>query len=725
MATPKPDLSIAARTVSPQFASNQKLLLADQAVLRRVSFVIRLPEGPELSEDPTSPDRICRGADGKQYFVPEARLARRSQTSKVPDLRLERRIEGVVLTLGIELGRAGGIPDSAEMLPVDDLRLGLVGQSAPALSFQVEDIPPPEGALVRKLRAEAVLDDASLGAVMTIMQNQPGAWFKLDGTVKYARRNAAPTPTPTPTPTPVRRPIGTPIVRDHRTDTVVRDHRTRTGLGSPIVRDHRISASAGTARPFVARELVSTQIVGPGVMVGLPPPRKDLEARSSRLALSSSGTLPAHFPVSVSWNRPIYAQVSSGIGGDIESFWVTDATHGDLREAPRFNQYYVLPDAFGIALDPENGMPVFSAVLVPVNDPQASGTAAYRVRARFGLAPILDPDRAHAIRTFLRGREGLAYADLAIGGYQQAQFDADSILEALAGGATDTAPVDIDPANGFDISLDLTVEQYGLLVRQLSSATGTLRGKVRFGLEIESGNVLNRDVEVRLKLDRPAGNPLQVAIESTAEAGMPNQLSLFNPAPVRVDVGRLQVMLLAADESLPLEARPGSVAPAAVTLEPGSATTVAIGLDDGQEFAWNALGVELDDIAMALNANDVIDRAHELGGTTRVASEVRVRSFVLEAEGRLPPAMAEKLFGVDVQLRRREDETPVTVTLTLGDANKSVDMGATLADIAAGVNPAIPLFQVRRRNKLFLGDGDWSEWEEFRGQELFVTPLPV
>ena len=100
----------------------------------------------------------------------------------------------------------------------------------------------------------------------------------------------------------------------------------------------------------------------------------------------------------MSWNRPIYAEIAAGVGGDIEAFWLADSNLGDMREAPRFNQYYVLPDSFGLALDSDTAAPVFAAVLVPAEAPGATGTAAFRVRASFGLAPALDPVRVARIR---------------------------------------------------------------------------------------------------------------------------------------------------------------------------------------------------------------------------------------------------------------------------------------------------------------------------------------
>jgi hypothetical protein len=117
----------------------------------------------------------------------------------------------------------------------------------------------------------------------------------------------------------------------------------------------------------------------------------------------------------------------------------------------------------------------------------------------------------------------------------------------------------------------------------------------------------------------------------------------------------------------------------------------------------------------------VLDKVHQLAGTTVAGTTVRVRSFQLANPASLPPAIAD-LYGLEVQIRR-VNRPPVTAFLTTDEPEKTVGLTLLIGDLVAGVDPQQPTFEWRRRNLRAAGTGEFSEWETVTGRELFVTPV--
>lgn len=703
-----PQMTLASRTVAPRgmLAANAVLLSTDTA-LRFPRFNVVVGQGPVLTTSPANATGVYTATDGGKWFVPRAQLARRSGTSRVPDIRFDKRPDGAALVLVIDLLRDAAISADATPMPLTDLGLQLVG--GPTLTWQIEDQPPPAG-VVRRLRVQAALDDAGVNALVALMQTRADGWFKLDANVQFQ--------------------ISTPGDPHQTPPIIVRPPIDRAMLVNPASQRFLVRAlDPGTQAIRATAPALTAVRLNPAPVPAAPPV---ISQHVARLQLSTPQSVPAAFPPSVRINQIIYAEVAGGAGADIDSHWVTDANVGDLKEAPRFNQYYILPDSFGLALDADHTMPGISALLIPGPDPSTQGTAAFRVRVRFAIAPHIEPKRAAAIREQLRQREGLAFADLAIGGYRSASFEASNLLTQL--GATPgsvpaaKASVEVDPRNGFDITLDLTVEQYALLTTQLTASSGSLRGRVRFVLDSDDTATLQRDVDVVLRLDRPVETALVMDTAASNTAGAPpDRVTVRNPSQLPVTVGAVNASLLVMDEGVPLESRPAAAAPGGFTLAAGGSIDLAVTLanDVDGPFVWNALSLSLDQVSVPFQPKDVLARVHELAASTRVPGRMRVWSWPLQQTGRLPPDLEGKLFGLDVEIRRRAEDSPVTVTLTVGEADKEVDFGFTLADLAAGAAPGQSAFQMRRRNKLIAGLGAWSEWTAQTGRELHCDLVPM
>jgi hypothetical protein len=172
-----------------------------------------------------------------------------------------------------------------------------------------------------------------------------------------------------------------------------------------------------------------------------------------------------------------------------------------------------------------------------------------------------------------------------------------------------------------------------------------------------------------------------------------------------------------------VEAYAASATPAALTIAPkGNALVTLTPKDDDPMPVWNSLAVALSGVTASFNPEVVLGRIHQLAGTTTLRSRVQVSSWMLADPSRVPPALANVLFGLDVQLRRHETEEPATLTLVIGDSTKVFDFPFGLADVIAGQTPDFPAFEYRQRNRQSTGDGPWTAWVRFRGNGLVVNP---
>ncbi len=97
-----------------------------------------------------------------------------------------------------------------------------------------------------------------------------------------------------------------------------------------------------------------------------------------------------------------------------------------------------------------------------------------------------------------------------------------------------------------------------------------------------------------------------------------------------------------------------------------------------------------------------------------------MRSYQLQHPDQLPAALAG-LYAIEVQVRR-PGGTEVTVFLSLDEPEKVAQVGFTVGDLLGGATPGAPTYEWRRRNQTGAGTGEFSDWEQLTGTELFVTP---
>jgi hypothetical protein len=134
-----------------------------------------------------------------------------------------------------------------------------------------------------------------------------------------------------------------------------------------------------------------------------------------------------------------------------------------------------------------------------------------------------------------------------------------------------------------------------------------------------------------------------------------------------------------------------------------------------------ALALGFAGVTLKASAASVLERVHQLAAATVAATTVQVRSFQLAHPENLPPALAD-MYGLEVQIRRGQRQA-ITAYLTKEEPNKTVTLTLLIGDLVAGVDPQQPTFDWRRRNLTPAGPGEFSAWESVTGRELFATPV--
>lgn len=149
--------------------------------------------------------------------------------------------------------------------------------------------------------------------------------------------------------------------------------------------------------------------------------------------------------------------------------------------------------------------------------------------------------------------------------------------------------------------------------------------------------------------------------------------------------------LIAAMDQRPVAAYDASASPLPITIPAkGSVLVTLTPTANDPPPVWNSLAAALAGVSARFEAEAVLGRIHQLAGTTSLLSRVVVSSWVFASESRIPAALRDVLFGMDVQLRRGADEEPATLTLMVDDARKTFDFAFGLADILAGQTPISP-----------------------------------
>src|SRR4051812_39739315 len=214
--------------------------------------------------------------------------------------------------------------------------------------------------------------------------------------------------------------------------------------------------------------------------------------------------LPLLFPPSQRANRPIYALVDGAASVDA-GLWSGEPT---MRWRPAgAGSYWIVPDEYRLAFDPEHGLPAVTVLLLPPDQGAApagaapGGVSAYRVRVRFQLVPWWDPERLGQMRTDIAESQDVPAPQLQLGGYEKVEFIPSQLFAGLGGDQLDPGTKVVDP-QGFELVFDCSMEFYTLICHCLAPDSGMpdgLKGSVRFTLATGADTTTVDDVPMRIR----------------------------------------------------------------------------------------------------------------------------------------------------------------------------------------------------------------------------------
>jgi hypothetical protein len=489
---------------------------------------------------------------------------------------------------------------------------------------------------------------------------------------------------------------------------------------------------------------------------------------SLELTNTSTSGLGAYFPKTLPKNRPIYAGVDGTYSDNPDAVWVT-SNLGYFKESAVPNQFYILPDGYSLSLNIEKSVPDMSVLMTPNADPNATGADAYKIRVSFSIAPWVDAGRKRDMRAYLSSQLGIVYPDLVLGGYTGGTFEPTHLFDQLGStaltGATGTngAPAvqSIDPSQPFEFILDCTLEFYTLLSKLLVSTDGQgLKGNVHIQLKTDStANATPSDVVVPvcLRLDQVANHPLISGLvampsspdpsdksDSSDEGTMnPAQMMVSNPSQLSVTVETvISTLLLTQDDLPPVSATVATSNPASLNLGPNGVVTIILTAPP-KTSAWTSVAVDYDGIAVKLDATQVLNQIHQMASSSSFKTNLNITCYALAHPESLPPDLST-IIGIHVQIQNTGASSVVTdgsstatatannqpqavtqdVHVTRDQPNPTVSLAYSLTDVLNGASLDQPKCRYRCRNMTALGEtGNWSDWQDNLGQDLFVAPV--
>lgn len=690
--------------------------------------------------------------DGKAYPVegapqplcrPFVKLAWRGGLLPGPELRFEQRDDDLHLTAVFEEDSAkrapGAVPFTVRLKSVS-LRFG--ADASDVLAFPAPLQEPHDSAAGPAFRIEAdavVPRDERRARLVSALQTKDAATWQIEMEFEWLSQAVAPPAPPAP-------PGGVRVV--DRLDAA------RVGL---TVRDHRAASPA--ARQFVAAGRVRDRAASfdalrlrPGPWrPQRPPPPPPPQVK----VIAVSRHLAAWYPLSTADNRVVFAAVT---GDYAQAGWQSSA-HGWFQPTPIQDTVYCLPDAYRLEVDLESGRPAVHALLLrqapgstapPTDDP-----ALYTIRLTMTARPDFAADRLGSLRRLIRAQsEGeIPHADLVLGGYAGARFQADDSLAGLGtlfAGRTAEDREDIDPAGGFSVTYEGKAELIDLVLQRLKDQG--IRGGVEFDLQEPGGAVRKHTVPVVLTLRRPA--PVMLPWELVARAPAPEppaeepgpgealdrpeddavpprveEIRIRNASPLAIAISGIEAFAL---EKSPVTRRVNEAHPAApidvtfpLSLPAGGSTTVQLRVDDGMALV-NAWDVALVDARPEVPAETLFGSLLDAATSSVRGWAITVECPTFEFLDQLSDqdkARMQGVVGLEVEVRRGGGGASEEVKLSKQVPRAPVLLSRTVADFVSDRATGRTQFEYRTRVIRMTRADEWTAWKSDSGNGLTVFPF--
>ena len=741
------------------------------SAIRHLTVIGQVDNAPHVQSAPDGVERAVAGEDGIPYFVPQARVAVRSEATRAPHVFLERRGGEVFLQVWFDLVRFPSLPTESKPLPVAGYTVSLVGSDG-SKRIAFDAVRRSAGAReVGERRLPAVLRDQGRPE----RRDRTAAERRL-GVPGRGRRQLL-----DQQPAPGRRPGSGPIsLPPLLIDPVRIAPRGRMRVFAKPVEIHALAASRFLAIEHCGcRRCLSEAILATSVAdVAQPRPTAVWATQTKRMSLGAADNsgVNGYYEPGLMENRAIYSQVTSGFGSEPWSEWV-ESPNGRFMDSPVPDQFYVLPDEYRLTFDAEtkdaldDGAAGAAEGGRPSRPGRCRSAGDYTLRTRFSVVPWVDPARLERLRAEIAKHSGGPYPELLVGGIRSATVLAvgGAARTRVDGRRIEAMPrPSVDPL-GFDLVLDCTSEFYSTLSHLLVTDGVGCRRSRRRSSRTETDPRTGR--RARRAAPRPAGirravgrahpgahrrrRPEPAATARRAEGAPPGEgaaataplpspmpqvplapptLRVINPLPYAVTVARAVPSLLSAwtnSSPSPLGAVAAKAEPESFTLPPATAGGA---LDDRPHPHSRAARPA----ARLRSGRCRVRRSRHRHRSAAGAGEgarhrarpapSRARSKCAATSSSTPrcfhprsPTCSASRCSCGAPRRPRRSRSSSRGTSRRLD----VQVAFTLGDIMAGAKPEQPTFQWRARNMAGAGNGEWSEWAAITGRQLFVSPNGV
>ena len=365
----------------------------------------------------------------------------------------------------------------------------------------------------------------------------------------------------------------------------------------------------------------------------------------------------------------------------------------------------------------------------------------YTIRCTLRVQPDFDPVRLDRLRTLVRRELQMEFADLTLGGYKAASFQADEALaglgELFAGQSAADQPL-VDALNGFSLTYEGRAEFIDALLARLQSMG--IEGQVILRLDQpgEEDEPLLIPVTLTLRQLAAVALPGQfqpVVVNGQPEPGLPRAFTLHNPTPLPMQVTALQshalhkAPLTGAVTAWCAATATGAALPAVIA--PNGSLEVVFTLSP-PEAVYNAWSVQLIGTAPALSKQVLVNLLLDHATQGVRGWQITLDCPPLQYFAQLPPeqqAPFQDVVAVEVEVKRKLvqaetgtllDTPSETVRLTKAAPSGSVLLSRTVADFVSDRAPGRNVFCYRRRLVRILRVDEWGPWQEATGSATSV-----
>jgi hypothetical protein len=453
---------------------------------------------------------------------------------------------------------------------------------------------------------------------------------------------------------------------------------------------------------------------------------EELKKNENYKTVNLTRVVSFYFAPELDQNHPIYSGITENEG--LIAAW-TDTGFGMVCKSMFPNTIYRLPDEIRLAYSDDIGAPYMLPALYRDDQEEV------RVRVTLRAVPWHNPEQLVRLQDYLyRSSAGaLAAPQIVVGGYEEAVLKLTTAfpeeITVLSGDG-----IRISLENGFELTLDLSLEYYRFLCELMAGRGGAspvgLTGEVAVTFSVASASggeapqKLTRRTPVRLNLDDLGGLPIDLEVDP--ETLSPKTVRVVNRSQSDLRIGDCMPRLLQYDANsvAPIEVFE-AVAETAFPLELPKAGVLDIQIKPKQaneELLWNAVQMELIGGGFSQTPQEVLDKIHEIAPSGTLDWKINVECPVFLREPL--PEQYNNLYRVEVQISR-PGYTVQQIVLGKGQANGQVNMERRLKEILGESGGEIATFTYRVRNIYYDHQGAWSEAKNGEGSNIFIFPNPV